>query len=356
MRTGMFMMPSHPPTRPVHEGIEQDLRTIEWLDQLGYAEVWVGEHLTAPYEPYPACDLLLAQAIPRTQRIILCAGAYVVPFYHPAPLALRIAQLDHMAKGRFICGIAAGSIPTDFAMLDIDGAAGQNREMMHEAVEIMLRLWSAGEEPWEYVGKYWTVRNPEPFLAFRHHMAPFQTPHPPIGIAGLSPRSETIRYAGEMGFLPLSLTFNAEYLRDHWKMVEEGAASTGRTCSRGDWRVIRDIFVAEGDREAKDWVRNSPWADHWREQNLPLLKAFDWIKYLKHDSSVADEDVDVDYLIEHLWMVGSPDTVAAKLRETNEVLGGFGTVVINKYDYGDSPDAYYRSLQLFVKEVVPAFA
>ena len=39
------------------------------------------------------------QAIPRTERITLCAGAYVVPFYHPAALALRIAQLDHMAQG-----------------------------------------------------------------------------------------------------------------------------------------------------------------------------------------------------------------------------------------------------------------
>jgi alkanesulfonate monooxygenase SsuD/methylene tetrahydromethanopterin reductase-like flavin-dependent oxidoreductase (luciferase family) len=187
-------------------------------------------------------------------------------------------------------------------------------------------------------------------------MTPYQTPHPPIGIAGLSPQSETIRYAGEMGFLPLSLTFNAEYLRDHWSMMEEGAASAGRTCSRKDWRVIRDVFVADSDREAKAWVRGSPWADHWREQNFPLLKAFDWTKYLKHDPSVDDQDVDVDYLIENLWMVGSPETVAAKLRETNDILGGFGTVVINKYDYGDSPEPYYRSLQLFVQEVVPAVA
>ena len=35
------------------------------------------------------------------------------------------------------------------------------------------------------------------------------------------------------------------------------------------------------------------------------------------------------------------------------MLGGFGTLVVNKYDYGDTPDAYRRSLELFANEVVP---
>jgi alkanesulfonate monooxygenase SsuD/methylene tetrahydromethanopterin reductase-like flavin-dependent oxidoreductase (luciferase family) len=354
MRYGLFMQPSHPPSRSVAEGIEQDLRIIEWCDQLGFHEVWVGEHLAAPWEPYPACDLILAQAIPRTDRIVLCAGAYVVPFYHPAALALRIAQLDHMAQGRFICGIAAGSIATDFALLGVDAAAGQQRDMMREAVEIILRMWAEPDSEWVYNGRHWTVTNPAPFLAFRSHMRPFQQPRPPIGIAGLSPRSDSIRFAGENGFLPLSLTFNAEYLRDHWKVMEEGAASAGRGCDRQDWRVIRDVFVADTDAEAKAWVRSSLWAGMWLEQNLPLLAAFDWLPFIKHDPAVADADVDIDYLIDNLWLVGSPETVTQKLVDTYEVLGGFGTVVVNKYDYGDTPVAYRRSLALLATEVMPA--
>jgi alkanesulfonate monooxygenase SsuD/methylene tetrahydromethanopterin reductase-like flavin-dependent oxidoreductase (luciferase family) len=353
MRYGMFMQPSHPPHREVADGIEQDLRIIEWCDELGYSEVWVGEHLTAPWEPYPACDLILAQAIPRTQQITLCAGAYVVPFYHPAALALRIAQLDHMARGRFICGIAAGSIATDFALLGVDAMSGQQRDMMRDAIEIMLRLWADPDHEWTYEGKHWTVANPAPFLAFHSHMQPFQRPHPPIGIAGLSPRSDSIRFAGEQGFIPLSLTFNASYLRDHWNVMEEGAASAGRSCDREDWRVIRDVFVAETDAEARQWVRSSHWAGMWLEQNLPLLKAFDWLQFVKHDPAVPDDDVDIDYLIDALWMVGSPETVAAKIQETHEVLGGFGTIVVNKYDYGETPDAYRRSLELLANEVMP---
>jgi alkanesulfonate monooxygenase SsuD/methylene tetrahydromethanopterin reductase-like flavin-dependent oxidoreductase (luciferase family) len=115
----MFLQPSHPPSASIHEAIEQDLQIIEWCDELGYDEAWVGEHLSAPWEPMPACDLVIAQAIPRTEKITLCAGAYVLPFYHPAAVAMRIMMLDHMAQGRFILGVAAGSIPTDFALVNV---------------------------------------------------------------------------------------------------------------------------------------------------------------------------------------------------------------------------------------------
>jgi alkanesulfonate monooxygenase SsuD/methylene tetrahydromethanopterin reductase-like flavin-dependent oxidoreductase (luciferase family) len=113
------------------------------------------------------------------------------------------------------------------------------------------------------------------------------------------------------------------------------------------------VFVAETDAEARQWVRSSHWAGMWLEQNLPLLKAFDWLQFVKHDPAVPDDDVDIDYLIDALWMVGSPETVAAKILETHDVLGGFGTIVVNKYDYGETPDAYRRSLELLANEVMP---
>ena len=195
MRYGMFMQPSHPPHREVADGIEQDLRIIEWCDQLGFSEVWVGEHLTAPWEPYPACDLILAQAIPRTEQITLCAGAYVVPFYHPAALALRIAQLDHMARGRFICGIAAGSIATDFALLGVDAMRGQQRDMMRDASRSccgsgMIRTTNGSTRA--RTGPSPTRRRS---CHFTRTCSPSSVPHPPIGIAGLvsSQRQHPVR-------------------------------------------------------------------------------------------------------------------------------------------------------------------
>ena len=354
MQFGMFMQPSHPPEVSIYDGIQQDLQIIEWLDELGYSEVWIGEHLTVPWEPTPACDLIMAQALQRTKDIKICSGAYMLPFYHPAELALRILQFDHMAQGRFICGVAAGFSPTDVELLGLDFMATTNRDMMRESLEIMVKMWTehVGEE-WTYEGQFWTVHNSPPIMAYGPHMEPFQRPHPPIAVAGLSPRSDTIRFAGEHGYIPLSLTFNATYLKDHWTVYEEGAATTGAKTDRNDWRVVRDIFVAETDAEAKDWVRNGNHAAHWVHENLPTCAAVGWTEFLKHDPSVADEDVDVDYLVDNLWLVGSPETVTEKLLETQEVLGGFGTIIVNKYDYGDTPDAYRRSLELFATEVVP---
>jgi alkanesulfonate monooxygenase SsuD/methylene tetrahydromethanopterin reductase-like flavin-dependent oxidoreductase (luciferase family) len=258
-----------------------------------------------------------------------------------------------MAKGRFICGIAAGSIPTDLALLDVDAAAGEHRERMQESLEIMLRIWTEPFEPWTIEGKYWTVRNPEPMLRYGPHIRPYQDPHPPIALAGLSPNSGTLELAGARGFIPLSLTFNTPYLEGHWSVVERGAASTGRSCHRRDWRVVRDVFVAESDAEARKWVREGNMARAWREQNFPTLDQFGWRQFLKHDEKVGDDEVDVDYLIDHLFLVGSPETVARRLFEVDSALGGFGTVVLNAYDWGDDSGPYRRSMELFAREVIP---
>ena len=69
MEFGYFTMPSHPPERGLKDGHDWDLQTIRWLDELGYTECWIGEHHTAPWEPHPAPDLLIAQALLQTKRI-----------------------------------------------------------------------------------------------------------------------------------------------------------------------------------------------------------------------------------------------------------------------------------------------
>jgi alkanesulfonate monooxygenase SsuD/methylene tetrahydromethanopterin reductase-like flavin-dependent oxidoreductase (luciferase family) len=353
MRYGLFLQSSHPPERSLSDAIERVITQIRWADELGFSEAWLGEHLTAAWEPIPAQDLVIAQALTCTQNITLCAGAFVLPFYHPAALAMRISQLDHMAKGRFIVGIAAGSIPTDLAMLGIDAEAGEHRERMQESLEIMLRIWNEPTESWTIEGKYWTVHNPEPMLGFGPHIRPYQDPHPPIALAGLSPNSPTLELAGSRGFLPLSLTFNTPYLKGHWTAVERGANRAGLPCDRDDWRVVRDVFVAESDEAARKWVKEGNMGRAWREHNFPTLDLFGWRQFLASDEQQAADEIDLDYLIDHLFLVGSPETVAARLIAVEEALGGFGTVILNAYDWGDDPGPYRNSLELFAREVIP---
>ncbi len=54
MEFGYFTMPSHPPERGLKAGHDWDLQTFRWLDELGFSEIWIGEHHTAPWEPHPA--------------------------------------------------------------------------------------------------------------------------------------------------------------------------------------------------------------------------------------------------------------------------------------------------------------
>lgn len=352
MKTGLFLQPSHPPERTPIEQYAWDVQVVEWGDQLGFSEAWFGEHFTAPWEPVPAPDLLIAQALTRTERITLAPGAHLLPFHHPAELAHRIAMLDHMAQGRLMLGVGAGSIPTDYAMFNIDPASGIQREMMWEALEIIMRLWTE-QGPWIQEGRFWTVVKPEPFAGFHFHLTPFQKPHPPIGIAGLSERSPTLKAAGERGFIPLSLTFNPVYLASHWEAVEEGAAEAGRIASRQQWRIVRDVFVADTDEEAVDLAVNGNQGRHWLSENIEVATRFGWLKYLKHEPSVRDEDIKPEYLARHLWLTGSPETVAERLRETYEVVGGFGVLLVNSYDYAEHAEAWRYSMELLQHEVLP---
>ena len=104
MDLGYFTMPLHPPGSDLTQTLEDDLNQIETLDGLGYAEAWIGEHFTAAWENIPAPDLFIASALARTPNIKLGTGVTCMPNHSPFILAHRIAQLDHMAKGRVPVG------------------------------------------------------------------------------------------------------------------------------------------------------------------------------------------------------------------------------------------------------------
>src|SRR3984885_7786712 len=192
MEYGLFTMPSHPPERPLYEGHCWDLQTLRWADELGFTEAWIGEHHCAPWEPHPSPDLLIAQSLMGGSHIRLAPGGFLLPYHHPAELAHRVAMLDHMAQGRLNFGVAASGLPSDWAMFNVDGNAGQHREMTREALDIILKLWT--EEEFDNQGKYWQVPKPGRMLdTLIPHIPPFQKPSPPIGVAGVSKGSETLK-------------------------------------------------------------------------------------------------------------------------------------------------------------------
>src|SRR6478736_3080178 len=115
---------AQPPECDLKEGHDWDLQVLRWLDELGYQEAWIGEHHTAPWEPHPSPDLLLAQAFLQTKNIRLGPGGFLLPYHHPAELANRVAMLDHLSEGRLNFGVAASGLPSDWAMFNVDGMSG----------------------------------------------------------------------------------------------------------------------------------------------------------------------------------------------------------------------------------------
>jgi alkanesulfonate monooxygenase SsuD/methylene tetrahydromethanopterin reductase-like flavin-dependent oxidoreductase (luciferase family) len=149
------------------------------------------------------------------------------------------------------------------------------------------------------------------------------------------------------------LGLNAAYIASHWESVEEGAQKTGKQPSRRDWRVVRDIYVADTDAQAQDEALNGMLGRVWGEYLLPLFGGFQLHSVFKHDPNIPDSEVTPAYLMEHLWLVGSPATVAQKIEQLYEVSGGFGTLLMLVYDHCQQQAGWERSTRLLATEVLP---
>ena len=98
MKLGLFMMPVHPPEKPLVQTYQEDRELLVLADELGFSEAWIGEHATMAWENIPAPDLLIAQALARTSQMRLATGVSCLPNHDPMMLAQRIAQLPEMPK------------------------------------------------------------------------------------------------------------------------------------------------------------------------------------------------------------------------------------------------------------------
>jgi alkanesulfonate monooxygenase SsuD/methylene tetrahydromethanopterin reductase-like flavin-dependent oxidoreductase (luciferase family) len=272
-------------------------------------------------------------------------------------LAHRLAMLDHLAQGRFQWGIGGGAIPTDLALFGLDPTdpAGV-RARSAEVLEVVLALW-ASEGRFTYRGKFFDIDTPafDPVKDRGYYMKPFQRPHPPIAVAASTPGSASMRMAGERGFIPMSSSLLARpYLADHWRLVEEGAARAGRPAHRGQWRIARDVLVgptASVARERARTVLGRNYVEHQRPNRLGTIQ----MTSTKLDPAMPDEAVTVDYLMEHVWIVGDPSECVARIEQLHAESGGFGTLLTITTD-SDDAGWDHESLRLLMEQVAPRVA
>jgi alkanesulfonate monooxygenase SsuD/methylene tetrahydromethanopterin reductase-like flavin-dependent oxidoreductase (luciferase family) len=355
MEYGLFAMPLHPPHRPRAIAIQRDIDTFILADKLGYSEGWMGEHFTLPWEPVPAPDIFIAHVLPQTKNIMLGTGVVVLPFHDPRNVAMRIAYLDQLAKGRLYFGIGpGGGFGNDFELMGVASTDGSHRTRTFESIEAILKIWEA-EPPFEFHGEYYDFKMPpdNPAVPWGHHMRPFTKPHPQIMVAGSSRRSDSMKFAGAHGWIPISLNFcPPRLLKTHWDAYTEGAAEAGIPAPRSIWRVAREIWVAPTDAQALDEAVNGPLGQGYRGYQFPLMKSVGALGIFKTSRDMPDEAVTAEYLAETNWIVGSPDTVVEKIRALYDDVGGFGGIIQVTQD-PDDWGLWERNMTQFATEVMP---
>ena len=274
--------------------------------------------------------------------------------HEPVYLAHRVAMLDHLARGRFQWGIGLGGIPTDMKLMGLD--PGEARERAAEALDVILGLWQS-ENGFTHHGKYFDIDAPplDPVTDRGLHMKPLQLPHPPIAVAASTPKSSSLTIAGQRGWSPMSSSLlSSTLLPGHWEAVAEGAASAGRTADRSQWRIARDIFVGPTPAIARERARAVLGRNYEQHQYASRVGTIQ-IQCTKLDPSMPDEAVDVDYLMDNVWIVGDPMECEDKIRALHDATGGFGTLLSITAD-SDDASWDHESLRLLAEDVGPRIA
>lgn len=346
--------------RTLREVIEWDIQLARWADEYGLSELFFAEHHTIGHEPSPAPDLMIAAASRETEQLRLGAAAHLLPYHNPVALAQRLMYLDHMTGGRYIAGFAPGSFPTDGQLF---GVGPGNARMMDEALTIIEAIWTA-ERPFRIDGEFWTVDMPEHSDQWNGpHLRPFQQPRPEILMTGVQPVSPTLVDAGRRGYSPMSQEVGVAVLRTQWETYAQAATEAGRTPDRANWRVMRDVFVAESDREARRLFLEEPAGRTWDELVLPTFRAVRdrggkpyALGELLVGPGMTVEELTLDWMVDHFLIIGSPDTVVEKITEFSGEIGGVGTLLSFAFDFSREPEPYRRHLELLGREVAPRIA
>ena len=355
MKLGMFMMPYHDPTRDLHRALLEDVETAVHADQVGFDELWVGEHYSAPSEPITSPFIFLANLIARTERIRLCTGVINLPQQHPAVVAAHAALLDHLSEGRLTFGISSGGLPSDFELFKRTDPA-ERVSMMYESAEMILKLW-AGESPIALKGKHWDLSLKDfvvPELGIGTIIRPYQQPHPPLAVSAASPSSGSVRYAGTKGWGFISAHFcTRDSIKSHWQVYLEGCATAGRTPNPEHWRVARVIHVARDDAAARAYFENpdGPYHDFWRYL-IGVLTRANMLALLKTDKALPDSAITPDYALKTFSICGSPRRVAEQIGALRAEVGDFRGLVSLAIEFGDR-QRILDSMSLLAGEVVP---
>jgi limonene 1,2-monooxygenase len=345
MKFGIFMAPFHRVGENPTLALERDMQLIEWLDDLGYDEAFIGEHHSAGWEIISSPEIFMAVAAARTKRIMLGSGVVSVPYHHPFHIANRFALLDQLTRGRVMLGCGPGALPSDAYMLGIETTT--QRDRMVEGLQAIMRLFNE-EGNISIDGSYFKMH--EAHLQVK----PYQQPMPVFVANTISPSGMVA--AGKIGCGVLSVAAfspgGLASLPKRWGMAEEIAAENGKTVDRKNWRLVFPVHLAETTKEAADDVREggNAWIQKYFIETLAARVQFE--EY----PGQPTEEMTMDRMIARGGaIVGTPEDAIKRINEVIEVSGGgFGGLLVLAHEWA-SREKTLKSYDMLARYVMPKF-
>jgi len=328
---------------PHQQLLDELIELVGIAEEAGFEIFWAGEHHGMEFTVSPNPFTLLAHVAARTSRIRLGTGTVVAPFWHPIRLAGEAAMTDILCAGRLDIGIARGAYSFEYQRIGTGIDATEAGARLREMVPLLQKLWTGD---CAHDGPFWS------FPATTAVPSPLQRPHPPLWVAARDPSSHDFAVANgcNVQVTPLWLDdTEVETLMQRF----EAACTANSDRQRPKIMLLRHIFVGETEAELDEAARAlSRFYCHfgaWFRNERPVRRGF--IELLSA-GEMADMAIYSPEAMRANNVVGTPEQVIARLK-TYEALGfdQFGLWLDNAMTH----EKKRASLELFVREVMPAF-
>jgi alkanesulfonate monooxygenase SsuD/methylene tetrahydromethanopterin reductase-like flavin-dependent oxidoreductase (luciferase family) len=277
--------------------IESGLQDISKGDELGLSSVVFAEHHFLEDGWLPRPMMLTAAAAAVTKRMRIGTDIVILALHHPVAVAEEAAVLDVMSGGRAILGVGLGWAEREFVGF---GVPYRRRARIYGESLDQVRRLLAGETV-DGSGHY-------QFSGARIRPLPVNPSGIPMWMGALEdPGVRRAAVSGDAWVMPpgnrLSQLVEQKALFDQVRSDAELPAAR-------EYPLRREAFVAETDKEA--WEVFAPGIRHeYGVVYRPL-----------HPTYPEDDTIDnLRRWGEEIFVVGSPDTVADRLRHYEQELG-----------------------------------
>ena len=327
------------PNQSDTEAFAMGLDQVRSADEWGLDAVWLAEiHQQASRSVMSAPLTVLAALAACTSRVKLGTGVQVLPLTHPLRLAEETATVDQISGGRLLMGVGRSGNPRAYAAYGVPYS--ESRERFFETLDVLKLAWT--QEVFSFHGA---------FHHFDHARAvprPLQTPHPPIRIAGAS--EDTFPVLGALGY-PLFVAVRSGSLAGlapDLHAYREAYVAAGHK-GKGEVHLRLSLHVAETDKEAQAQAHDSTMAGYQK-----LVSQLEGSPNARRRAELADvKSLTYDAVMRDKVVIGSPETVAARLSDLQDQLGIDGILAELNFGAMIPPDQMMRSLRLLLQEVRP---